>query len=241
MTSTPGHWLHVTEAGPADGERLPVLLVHGGCGSWQNWRAQLEFLGRNHRVLAPDLRGHGGSPWPGPSTVDEFYTDLQDLVRSELPERFAVIAHSFGGYLATRLAVDYPKRVQALALVNTAGHIPRGLAYRLLELFSDGASLMRQLRPSVISTESRVAKSILQKTLPGWDCWELYARLSVPTLVAVGGLDPLIPLELGRRTANAIARSRLEVVPAGGHVLMWQQPERLNGWLEELLESRRSA
>ncbi len=55
--------LHVATAGPADGR--PVVLCHGFPELWYSWRHQLSALGdAGYRVLAPDLRGYGGSSHP---------------------------------------------------------------------------------------------------------------------------------------------------------------------------------
>lgn len=235
VARTPGLSLNVVEAG-----RGPtVLLIHGGAGSWANWSHQIRDLARTHHVVAPELRGHGGSPWPGESTVDDFYRDLEDLVAAlDLPPAFAVAGHSFGGYLATRFTCAHPERVRCLALLNTAGSLPQGLTYRFLETFSAGADLVRQYYPWMVSTGSEVATCLMRRTLKQWDCWELYPRVRVPSLVVLGAFDPLIPLRHGREMARRLPGARLEVLPLGGHVSMVEQPEMVSAWLRELMEPR---
>lgn len=231
-------WLQIVEAG----EGPPILLVHGGAGSYANWSHQIRDLARTNRVIAPDLRGHGSSPWPGDSTVDDFYRDLVALVEAlDLPPTFALAGHSFGGYLATRFAAEFPHRVSCLGLLNTAGELPQGLTYRFLETFSGGADLVRQYYPWMVNTGSKVATCLMRRTLKEWDCWEHFEQIQAPTLVVLGAFDPLIPPRLAREMARRIPQSRLEVLASGGHVSMVEQPDLVTGWLRELMDSTRPA
>ena len=227
------HFLNVVEAGQGE----PVLLIHGGAGSWANFTHQVRDLSRTYRVLAPDLRGHGASPWPGPSDIDDFYGDLTALIGAlDLPTAFNLVGHSFGGYLSARLAAEFPERVLSLALLNTAGHLPKGLAFRFLETFSGGADLVHHYYPWLVSTGSDVATCLMRRTLKQWDCWDLYPRIQAPTLVVLGGLDPLIPLRQGREMARRIPQARLKVLPAGGHVCMAEKPGLVSRWLRQHFE-----
>jgi pimeloyl-ACP methyl ester carboxylesterase len=232
------HFLSVVEAGQGP----PVLLVHGGAGSWTNFTHQIKDLSQTHRVVAPNLRGHGKSPWPGPSDIDDFYGDLTTLIGSlDLPHTFHLVGHSFGGYLSARFAAEFPERVSSLALLNTAGDLPQGFAYRFLETFSGGADLVRHYYPWMVSTGSEVARCLMRRTLKQWDCWDLYPRIQAPTLVVLGGRDPLIPLRKGREMASRIPQARLEVLPTGGHVSMAENPEVITLWLLQHMEQALSA
>ena len=54
--------LHLREYGTVRPGADPVLLLHGLFGSSGNWHGIARILGQRHRVLVPDLRGHGRSP-----------------------------------------------------------------------------------------------------------------------------------------------------------------------------------
>lgn len=194
-------------------------------------------LADGFRVVAYDQRSHGRSPWPGPSTVEDFYQDFLEITHN-LPARFSVVAHSFGGCLAARFAAQHPERVERLALLNTAGHLPEGLAYRFLQDFSGCADPIHQLFPQVIGTGSRVSRYLTRTTLRGWNCWSCYPRIQAPTLLVLGRHDPLIPLDLGLQVAEHVPCCHLQVLSPGGHVAMWERPDIVNQWLRGLLSRR---
>jgi long-chain acyl-CoA synthetase len=227
------HWLHVAEMGHS--HRQTVVLVHGAAGNWRNFLPQMKFLSQNFRVVAVDLRGHGRSPWPNPaSRIDDFYADLEEFL-DWLPERFSLVAHSFGGYLCTRLAASHPERIQHLALLNTAKHIPRGLTYRMLEVMTPGADLL-SAPEGFIAANAEVCKHLLSEVLQHWDCSPFYARIQCPKLTVLGALDPLIPLDLGIESAQRLG-GPIYTLPLGAHVCMWEAPAQVNAWLLELLRT----
>ncbi|MBT9586625.1 alpha/beta fold hydrolase [bacterium] len=225
------HWLHVCECGHQNGDT--VLMVHGAAGNQRNFLPQMKALGDKYRVVAVDLRGHGRSPWPNPkATIDDFYTDLEELL-DWLPPRFSVVAHSFGGYLGTRLAATHPGRVRHLALLNTARSIPRGLTYRMLEVMTPGADFVAGPQ-GFIAANAEVCKHLLGEVLQQWDCTPYYDKIDVPRLTVLGALDPLIPLDHGQQSARALGGA-VHTLPLGAHVCMWEAPAQVNAWLGELL------
>lgn len=229
------HYLTVLEGGdPA----LPSLLfIHGVAGSSGNWSYQLTTFVDRYHVVAPDLRGHGRSPWPGQSTLEDFDKDLDALVEQlPLSQKFVVASHSFGGCLASRLAARYPDRVAGLALINTAGHLPRGPMFRFLLLFSGQADRFRRHYPWMLAAGSEVCRQILYRTTREWDCWSLFPDLAMPSLVTTGALDLLVPVTLARRTAESLPDAEFQLIPSGGHVLMVEHPHQVNQSLESLFQ-----
>src|SRR5712691_945118 len=92
-----------------------LVFVHGYGGSAAQWLYQLQFFGQTMRVVAPDLRGHGLSDDPAelPRTMDELVNDLElTLDRLNVSRPFYLLAHSFGGAIATEYALRHPDDVR---------------------------------------------------------------------------------------------------------------------------------
>jgi len=83
-----------------------------------------------YHVLAPDLLGHGHSPWEPPWDLD---THLAAVVESVGARESILIGHSFGGRLALELAARAPKLVPKLVLIDPAILIPGHVALAAAE------------------------------------------------------------------------------------------------------------
>src|SRR5437660_7498037 len=91
------------------GEGPPLILVHGLGGAAANWTELVPLLVRRHRLLVPDLPGHGGSTALPAVAGLEPYADRVALVAERegmLPA--PVIGHSLGGMVVLRMARRQP-------------------------------------------------------------------------------------------------------------------------------------
>lgn len=119
ILSLPGGKVQVLERGPRGSE--PIVLIHCYTCAIDWWDGMLPALSRRHRVVAIDLRGHGGSEKPegGYSMPDQ-----ADLVAEAL-QRLGVtgaevVGHSLGGTVATALAERHRDLVSRLVIVDQA-------------------------------------------------------------------------------------------------------------------------
>lgn len=104
------------------GDGPPLVLVHGLGGAASNWVELAPALARRHRVLVPDLPGHGGSaPLPAAPTLSPFADAAARLAELEEMIPAALVGHSLGGLVALRLALLRPEAVNALVLAAAAG------------------------------------------------------------------------------------------------------------------------
>lgn len=106
------------------GHGPPVLLLHGHPRTHATWHRVAPPLARDHTVVCPDLRGYGqsGKPADGRDHVNyskrAMAADCLALMRSLGHDRFAVVGHDRGGYVALRLALDHPEAVTRLAFLG---------------------------------------------------------------------------------------------------------------------------
>ncbi len=112
-------WLHYVRGG-AD-EARTVVLLHGFPQSWLMWRLVLPELMERYHVVAVDLRGYGDSAKP---TGEEGYdkgtmaADIHALVRRLGLHRPLIVGHDRGGRVARRYALDHPRSVRGVALLD---------------------------------------------------------------------------------------------------------------------------
>jgi len=105
-----------------NGEGPAVLFIHGLTGSHRNWAHLVHELGAEHRLVAPDLWGHGASAKPmGDYSLGAHAGTMRDLLDELDIDKVTVVGHSFGGGIAMQLCYLFPERVERLVLVASGG------------------------------------------------------------------------------------------------------------------------
>jgi pimeloyl-ACP methyl ester carboxylesterase len=107
------------------GDGSPVLLLHGPGEYAAKWIRVIPDLAKSHRVVAPDLPGHGNSVVPGGAIVADQVLDwLGALVEHTCPTPPVLIGQILGGAIAARFAARDLDRLSRLVLVDTFGLAP---------------------------------------------------------------------------------------------------------------------
>ena len=115
----------------------PLLLLHGHPQTHVMWHKIAPDLARDFTVVAPDLRGYGGSSKPAPAPGHETYSkramakDQIAVMRTLGFTRFFVAGHDRGARCAYRMALDHPQQVEKLAVLDI---IPTGEALRRTDM-----------------------------------------------------------------------------------------------------------
>ncbi|MDP9480723.1 MAG: alpha/beta hydrolase [Actinomycetota bacterium] len=123
-----------------EGSGRPLVLLHGWPEFWFTWRKNIPALAERFDVVAPDLRGFGGSEKPGlpeppGRLLDELVEDLRGLADALGIARFGLVSHDVGSFVAQRFAARYPDRVLGLFFFNC---VYPGIGRRWLEPESVG-------------------------------------------------------------------------------------------------------
>lgn len=115
--------LHGHELSYADvGEGQVVLFIHGILGSQQQWSHLVDKMDDDHRVVLPDLFGHGESAKPtGDYSLSAHAATMRDLLDHLDIEKVTLVGHSLGGGIAMQFYYLFPERVERLVLVSSGG------------------------------------------------------------------------------------------------------------------------
>ncbi len=106
------------------GSGPPVILLHSAGEFAALWARVLPDLVTTHRVVVPDLPGHGASPLAGPPRPDQLLEWLAELIEHTCTQAPSLVGHGLGGALAARFAVDHSRRIDRLVLVDSLGLAP---------------------------------------------------------------------------------------------------------------------
>jgi len=118
IVSLPGGDLEVLERGPRNGS--PIVLIHCFTCAINWWDGMIPILAREHRVVAIDILGHGGSEKPSSGYSIENQADLAAGVLGRLGVRDAeVVGHSLGGPISIALAERSPELVDRLVVIDS--------------------------------------------------------------------------------------------------------------------------
>lgn len=151
MTDTSLGPLHYVRAGSG----APLVLLHGGFGSWRHWEANIAALAERHTVLALDLPGFGGScDAPPDSSIEQLARPVAQAIATlcaGLPPGLrnvppGIAAFSFGTAVAATIARLDPASVRALLLINPPGLGPVSAEVKAIQARAAAAARVSGLR-----------------------------------------------------------------------------------------------
>ena len=255
---------HVWGEQGADPALPPLLLLHGGSGSWTHWlRNVLPLAASGRRVLVPDMPGFGDSALPpSGADADAMPAPLEQGLTQLLGQAPCDVAgFSFGGLTAGLLASEFPARVATLVLIGTPGmglqalvpfklkgwrHLPD--AAQRLAVHRDNLQLLMLHAPEAITPlacdlqsanalRDRLPKRRLSRT-------DILARtlpgLRCPVHAVYGEHDPFYQGQtqaFENALQQAPAYRGMHAIAAAGHWAQFEQADAFNQRLLALLET----
>jgi pimeloyl-ACP methyl ester carboxylesterase len=106
------------------GTGAPVVLLHGPLGNAAHWMRVIPALASHHRVVVPDLPGHGASTVEVPLTPETVIAWLDQLIERTCASPPALVGQTLGGAIAARFASAHGERLRSLVLADTLGLAP---------------------------------------------------------------------------------------------------------------------
>ncbi len=229
-------YLSVLDLWP-EGAEQTIMFVHGYAGVLESWEHQINHFAHNYRVIAPDLRGHGQSDAPFTNyTMDEMVVDIHAIVEHlNLPKKFILVAHSFGGSIAVEYANAHPERLEKLVLLATAGEYPLPkFANVVLKLPLDWLRPLWKYR-NRWDAELHVVKRMMANNMRKWQGWNLMRNITTPTLVMTGERDNYFPRRVFEDVGKMIPNAEIYDVGSAKHKVQLERHHAVNRAIERFV------
>ncbi|MFE0425422.1 alpha/beta fold hydrolase [Streptomyces sp. NPDC058953] len=243
----------------------PLVLLHGGFLDSAMWEAQIEAFARSHRVIAPDLRGHGGSAHH--TRPFRHTDDVAALLRRLDCGPAVLVGLSLGGGVAVDTALEHPALVRAVVVsgvgtseldlrdpwttgvladvqrLMAAGDAAAGIE-RFLDFAAGPYRVLADVAPEVVDALRAMAWHTLTthmtgepvRATPVTRTWERLPGVTVPVLAVNGGLDSEDHLRMAGRLAAEVANSRTATVEGTAHYPNMERPDVFDAILAEFLD-----
>ena len=243
------------------GKGAPLVLLHGGSGSWKHWVRNIEELAKQYAVWAPDMPGYGDSA-DAPEPVD--FMSIARIINAGFAElrpgtSFRLAGFSLGSVVASYMASAEPERVERLVIIN--GHLlgpliaqPRQMLTRWRDIV-DPVEFNQVMRDnlSVLMISNRDAIDDLAVELYGEDLRKarlrpialmdnrddaILLKLRPRTICIAGAFDPIAsPSVEAQMEALRAARPDVEthIMQGIGHWAMYEGAQAMNALLAQVL------
>lgn len=208
------------------GQGEPLLWLHGAMGSGPDWRYIFNEPPAGYQIVAPDLRGHGGSTNPdGKFTFRQAAADVIALLRHLQLSKVKAIGLSGGGITLLHMATIDPDAISAMVVVSAPPYFPAE-ARGFMKQFSEatlGAAEMERMRKRHARGDAQLQQlfAMARGFADSYDDVSFtqphLATIGAETLIVFGDRDPLYPVSIAFDLYQAIPNASLWIVPNGGH------------------------
>ena len=259
-----GRTISYFDSAPGDRAARVLVLAHAFPLGAAMWEGQAKGLPSGWRLIAPDMRGFGGSTLPDPDTtpsIDDYADDVIDLLRELGIESPVIGGLSMGGYVTFAVLRRQPSLARAMILADTRASADtlEGRANRrsMLALVDrEGPSgVARDMMPTLLGQTSRdsrpdveplvrrlikqqspqAIRAAIVRMMDRPDSFATLQSVTVPTLILIGEEDTLTPVDDARKMHAARPNAELVIIPAAGHLANLELPAAFNTALSGFL------
>ncbi len=225
------------------GEGTPFLVLHGWGSNSERWENVAQLISqKGFKVIVPNLPGFGRSDFLSvPWNTNKYIDWVEQFIKQMNLGDFYLLGHSFGGALASKLAVKHAQEIKKLFLVSAACVRKKTTKKDFFTKVSKIIKLFYFL-PCYSYFRKAVYKFIIRKSdylyvegvmketylnIISEDLSFHLPFIKVPTVIIWGGKDEFTPIEDAYFISKQIKNSKLVIIPGAGHDLNRKQPEAL--------------
>ena len=239
-------------------QAIPVLLLHAWGESHCAFDRLVALLPDTVRLMVIDQRGHGDADVPDTGySLAHFAGDVEAFMDAQLLSSVILVGVSSGGYVAQQVAVNDPHRVAGLVLIGSPrtlqgrppfadeveqllDPVPESWVRDSLTWFPMFHDVPQAYINDRVRDGARIPAHVWRETLTGL-CAATpptdTGTITAPCLIVWGGRDELLGREQREALASAIPNSKVVTYEDAGHLVLWEQPERLARDLTTFIES----
>jgi 3-oxoadipate enol-lactonase len=251
-----------SDEGPA--EAPIVIFIHGFPLNKTMWDSQLEALNDEYRVIAYDIRGHGGSDAGCEDfSMELFASDLIAFMDCLKIKKSVICGLSMGGYIALHAIGNFPGRFDALILCDTQciadTSLVRGNRLAAIEnirktgledyahesiknLFAPVSLLSKEneidrVRGMIVNTPKQSIYNTMHALAIRKDTSSILMGIKKPVLILVGEEDKITPPGMSESMHKKINGSQLSIIENAGHLSNMENPFEFNYQIRKFISS----
>ncbi len=227
------------------GQGKPVVLLHGLALDGSIWKEMVNLYEDQARFIVPDLRGHGSTICGDANgSLEQFADDLFELVNYLQVERFTLVGHSMGGYIALSFAEKYADKLDGLVMVTSNARSDSSekresriaeaddamrsgmtaLADSMAHKLTKSTDVMNLVLPILEKTDPKGFANVQRAIASRRNRFTLLKGLEIPLLAVAGSEDQLMKADACFEMAEAAKLGRSVVLPGVGHLPMLEEP-----------------
>lgn len=231
------------------GEGKNLIYVHGNFASHCWFDEVMDIEG--YKTYALDLPNFGDSDRINEFSIETYASYLWKFIKNLEIEKTILVGHSLGGAVVLKCALDHPKEISALLLVDPAP--ANGLKtpqenYPILKSFKRRADLLEAALASVMPTRKEMAKILVKealkmnpesftenaRALEKYDYSDEISNLNIPVKIIFGTLDAIVPRNELEKMSTKMQNAELKILKGVGHSLMIEDPLKFKKIVKEL-------
>ena len=246
---------------PFDKNKPLIIFVHGSGLSHITWVLQTRYFAfHGYSVLAIDLPGHGYSEGPSIKSIEEQGKWVSDVIDAVKMKEASLVGHSQGCLVTIECASRYQNKIKTLSLIGGAGAIPMNPELLSLAENNDpkAVDLMMDWAhgpaghfgghpvPGLyhINTGTMLAKTRTIKNTLGVDfraCdnykkgFDAAKKIKIPTLSILATDDKMCPVKEGKKLADLIEGSKVDIIDNCGHMMLLEEADRVLAILKKFI------
>lgn len=240
------------------GSGYPIILLHGVFQDMDVFEPLIKKLSKNYQVITIDLRGHGLSDTPHDSRVDDYISDIQQLLNALFINSAYVIGLELGATIATGLTYKNPDLINGMVLINPTDDHSTFPDNRIYDRHADEIRTMSdedkekyllRFRYKKIKQVKKFVKShipsndlqtmeeeiAVKRSFKDFDIISLLPDIETRTLVISGQYDGKILYSEGKRISELLPNAEFKLFEGSGELPFIEEKEKFIKVLEEFL------